>query len=62
MYLAWDPTYQVLYPTVTVGRVAPLKSVADGAASWCHSLGQCRVVLLNYRAPDGKIVGAPNEK
>ena len=29
-YVAWGPTYQVLYPAVTVGRVvAPLASVAD---------------------------------
>ena len=39
---------QLLYPTVTVGRVAsPLVSVADGTASWCHSSGLCWVVLLD---------------
>ena len=36
--VAWGPTYQVLYPAVTVGRVvAPLASVANSTASWCHS-------------------------
>ena len=43
-YVAWGPTYQVLYPAVTVGRVAPLASVADITASWCHSSGLCNVL------------------
>ena len=38
--MAWGLTYQVLYPAVTVGRVAPLVSVADStagcAARWTH--------------------------
>ena len=46
-YVAWGPTYQVLYPAVTVGRVAPLASVADITTSWCHSSGLCWVVLLD---------------
>ena len=46
-YVAWGPTYQVLYPAVTVGRVAPLAFVADIATSWCHSSGLCWVALLD---------------
>ena len=45
--VAWGPTYQVLYPAVTVGRVAPLASVADITASWCHSSELCWLVLLD---------------
>ena len=45
--MAWGPTYQVLYPAVMVGRVAPLVSVADITASSCHSSGLCWVVLLD---------------
>ena len=41
------PTYQVLYSAVTVGRVAPLASVADSTANWCLSSGLCWVVLLD---------------
>ena len=46
-YVAWGPTYQVLYLAVTVGRVAPLVSVSDDTASWCHSSGLRWVVLLD---------------
>ena len=45
--MAWCPTYQVLYPVVTVERVSPLASVADSTASWCQSSGLCWVVLLD---------------
>ena len=45
--MAWDSTYQVLYPAVRVERVAPLASIADGTASWCQSCGLCWVVLLD---------------
>ena len=39
----------VVYPAVTVGRAAPLASVSDGTASWCHSFGMRWVVLLDGR-------------
>ena len=36
-----------VYPAVTVERIAPLASVADGTANWCQSSGLCWVVLLD---------------
>ena len=46
-YVARGTAYPVLYPAITVGRVAPLVSVSDGTASWCHSSGLRWVVLLD---------------
>ena len=53
-YVAWGPTYQVLYPAVTVGRLAPLASIADIITSLCHSSGLCWFVLLHMA--DGQML------
>ena len=47
-YVAWGPTYKVLYICCSHSEMgSPLASAADSTASWCHNSGLCWVVLLD---------------